>query len=43
MIVANSQERNKKTYEEDLVRFELANLKNVKSIIKNHKLNVKNI
>lgn len=35
MIVANSQSRNKRTYEEDLIRFELANIHNIKSIIKN--------
>lgn len=38
MIVANGQNRKKNTYENDLVRFELANLKNVKSVIKKIKI-----
>ncbi len=33
MIVANAQDRKKSTYEKDLIRFELANIKNVNSII----------
>ena len=39
MIVANGQSRKKNIYEKDLIRFELANTKNVKSIIKKIKLN----
>ena len=38
VIVANGQNRKKNTYENDLVRFELANLKNVKSVIKKIKI-----
>jgi len=38
MIVANGQNRKKNTYENDLVRFELANLKNVKSVINKIKI-----
>lgn len=34
MIVANGQDRKKNTYEKDLIRYELASLKNVKKIIK---------
>ena len=37
MIVANGQDRNKITYEKDLVRYELANLNNVKSIIRQYR------
>lgn len=39
ILVANGQNRNRNTYEKDLVRVELANLKNVKSIIKKIKVN----
>lgn len=39
ILVANGQNRNRNTYEKDLVRVELANLKNVKSIIKKIKFN----